>query len=324
MKPRQVPSGKQPRSRSSNTVGRSDRWRHNNMLDDQMLDDHIGPSYLDDQVPLANLLKNQSLRDSRCEPKSNLAMLRQALPPESATCSNLLESPAQWRSRCLEGRGSVPQAAGNLHSSVVFAARRSGRRKLPRNRIAVRQPKASHSRQSYQPSPTPRRRLRKTKWKTTACEIWHYRREHSLQIAFLGKSEGNTRHPKKFRAQIAVYRDQRSQRNKPRPAIAHSNARHLCERTVASGGWSEHSDHHPLHEHVNHCAGDERRKQGESCVPRGIFRLAHGRQRRFKSAIGEDQEHHGLHPNVRRNRCCRAPWGRMKDRKRSASQDHHQ
>jgi len=55
-------------------------------------------------------------------------------------------------------------------------------------------------------------------------------------------------------------------------------------------------DDHPLDKRVDHGANHESGEEREGSVAAGIFRFAHGRERGFESAVGEDQKQHGFQP----------------------------
>ena len=90
------------------------------------------------------------------------------------------------------------------------------------------------------------------------------------------------------------------------------------------GCVGQHSDHDPLNECVNHRADHERSEEREGSVAAGVFGLAHGRQRGFKSSIGEYQQQYGLQPLAGGDGCGPA-WrdcGGMRVQPNNPERDH--
>src|SRR5208283_5467568 len=76
-------------------------------------------------------------------------------------------------------------------------------------------------------------------------------------------------------------------------------ARYVCQRTGAVGGVGQDSDDHPLNARVYHSAEQQGGEESEGSVAPGVSRFTHGSKRGFETAIGEDQEQHGLQPWTR-------------------------
>ena len=82
-------------------------------------------------------------------------------------------------------------------------------------------------------------------------------------------------------------------------------------------GIGQDPDYRPLNRRVKKNADDQSGEQSKRHVPARVVGFSHRCDRRFKSTIGKDEQHHRFEPGVcgsyrrRRNRC--APAGQIDD-----------
>jgi hypothetical protein len=119
------------------------------------------------------------------------------------------------------------------------------------------------------------------------------------EVSLFGESEGDPRQTENFGAEVSVERDQGADSNQRSSCGADCEPRHIGQRTLAERGVGQHSYDYPLDERIDRGADQQGRKERKRSVASRIFSLAHGRQRGFESAVGEDQKQHGSQPLAR-------------------------